>query len=76
MNAKAPRACRAAAPGRFGGDATTVSRYSCRHAAQPSLTDNSGKEDAKEEDEEPGEQHVGLTWSVKVAAGVLLLAGS
>jgi hypothetical protein len=57
----------------IGGDAATVSRYSCRHAAKPSLTDKPGKEDAKEHDDEPGaEQHVGLaTWSVKVTVGVL-----
>src|SRR5712691_1178143 len=61
VNEKAPRACRFAAPGRLGGDVATVSRYSCRHAAKPSLTDKPGKEDAKEEDDEPGaEQHGSL----------------
>src|SRR6266496_2702483 len=59
--------------GDFGGDAATVSRYSCRHAAKPSLTDKPGKEDAKEDDDEPGaEQHGGLmAWSVKVTVGIL-----
>jgi hypothetical protein len=38
--------------GAFCGDAATVSRCSCRHAADPLLTDNDGKQEAKQDDEE------------------------
>jgi hypothetical protein len=31
---------------------------SCRHAADPSLTDKDGKQDAKEDDDDKNELHV------------------
>jgi hypothetical protein len=44
--------------GAFCGDAATVSRCSCRHAAEPSLTDTDGKQEAeKDDDEREAEQH-------------------
>jgi len=37
--------------GAFSGDAATVSRCSCRHAAEPLLTED-GKQEAKDDDDE------------------------
>jgi len=38
--------------GAFCGDGATVSRCSCRHAAEPLLTDEDGKQEAKDDDHE------------------------
>jgi hypothetical protein len=39
-------------------DVATVSRCSCRHAADPLLTENDGKQEAKQDDDErEAEQH-------------------
>jgi len=57
--------------GAFDRDAATVSRCSCRHAADPWLTKKDGKQEAKEDDDEQQtEQHVRpgflrFRWSVE-----------
>jgi hypothetical protein len=44
--------------GAFCGDGATVSRCSCRHAAEPLLTDEDGKQEAKDDDDErEAEEH-------------------
>jgi hypothetical protein len=50
--------------GAFCRDAATVSRCSCRHAADPLLTNKDGKQEAKQDDDEreAGEHGVPNRW--------------
>jgi hypothetical protein len=66
---KTPRTSGSAAP--VDQSRLTVS---CRHAADPSLTDKDGKQDTEEDDDEHNELHGYMPGSVvKTAAGSLCL---
>ena len=61
---KAPRTFGSAAPV-HSVESSTVSRCSCRHAADPLLTNKDGKQEAKDDDEHEAEQHRVFDGSVR-----------